>query len=200
MDTLSAELARKLLSKDFANLVKRVQSGHKLTRAERTMLQNMAQAAGGDASGPTHAANFVELALILGVTRQALGGWRKRKDAPAPAANGLHEVAAWREFMKRNDLKGGSAAPDEETALKARKLLAEVEDRELRVAIRKGEHIALEEVRGEWTLRVARATNLLRNKFENELPPILSGLDATGIQAECRRAIDEVLAALHQGA
>ena len=74
------------------------------------------------------------------------------------------------------------------------------DDRELRVAIRKGEHIALEEVRGEWTLRVARATNLLRNKFENELPPILSGLDATGIQAECRRAIDEELAALHQGA
>jgi hypothetical protein len=34
---------------------------------------------------------------------------------------------------------------------------------------------------------------------EQELPPILSGLDATGIQEESRRAIDEVLSILHQG-
>ena len=44
---------------------------------------------------------------------------------------------------------------------------------------------------------VAQATAILRAKFENELPPVLSGLDATGIQAECRKAIDEVLRALH---
>jgi hypothetical protein len=31
------------------------------------------------------------------------------------------------------------------------------------------------------------------------LPPVLSGLDATGIQKECRRAIDEVLQVLHEG-
>jgi hypothetical protein len=40
---------------------------------------------------------------------------------------------------------------------------------------------------------------MLRKKFEQELPPILSGLDATGIQEEARRAIDEVLTILHQG-
>jgi hypothetical protein len=40
---------------------------------------------------------------------------------------------------------------------------------------------------------------MLRKKFEQELPPILSGLDATGIQEESRRAIDEVLSILHQG-
>jgi hypothetical protein len=38
---------------------------------------------------------------------------------------------------------------------------------------------------------------LLRQKFEQELPPILSGLDAVGIQDESRKAIDEVLAILH---
>ena len=46
---------------------------------------------------------------------------------------------------------------------------------------------------------VGQATALLRRKFENELPPILSGLDATGIQEECRKAIDEVLSVLHAG-
>jgi hypothetical protein len=54
-------------------------------------------------------------------------------------------------------------------------------------------------VQATWTNLVGQATALLRAKFENELPPILSGLDATGIQEECRKALDEVLALLHAG-
>jgi transcriptional regulator with XRE-family HTH domain len=162
------------------------------------MLQNLATASGENA-GPTHVPNMVELAAVLGVSRQSLNQWKKRKDAPKPAANGLHEVAQWREFMKRHDLKGSTAVVDEETALRARKLLAEVEERELKVAVRKGQYVSIEEVRMEWTSLVGKATALLRNKFENELPPILSGLDATAIQEECRKAIDEVLSTLHQG-
>jgi hypothetical protein len=67
----------------------------------------------------------------------------------------------------------------------------------LRLAVKKGEYVALSEVRDTWTKLISRAKDLLRNKFEMKLPPILSGLDATGIQAECRRAIDEVLTLLH---
>ena len=193
---LPPDVARKLLNKDLANLVKRVQHGGKLSRNERSMLQNLATASGENA-GPTHVPNMVELAAVLGVSRQSLNQWKKRKDAPKPAANGLHEVAQWREFMKRHDLKGSTAVVDEETALRARKLLAEVEERELKVAVRKGQYVSIEEVRLEWTSLVGKATALLRNKFENELPPILSGLDATAIQEECRNAIDEVLAILH---
>jgi transcriptional regulator with XRE-family HTH domain len=195
---LPPDVARKLLNKDLANLVKRVQHGGKLSRNERSMLQNLATASGENA-GPTHVPNMVELAAVLGVSRQSLNQWKKRKDAPKPAANGLHEVAQWREFMKRHDLKGSTTVVDEETALRARKLLAEVEERELKVAVRKGQYVSIEEVRLEWTSLVGKATALLRNKFENELPPILSGLDATAIQEECRKAIDEVLRTLHQG-
>jgi transcriptional regulator with XRE-family HTH domain len=195
---LPPDVARKLLNKDLANLVKRVQHGGKLSRNERSMLQNLATASGENA-GPTHVPNMVELAAVLGVSRQSLNQWKKRKDAPKPAANGLHEVAVWREFMKRHDLKGSNTVVDEETALRARKLLAEVEERELKVAVRKGQYVSIEEVRLEWTSLVGKATALLRNKFENELPPILSGLDATAIQEECRKAIDEVLSTLHQG-
>ncbi len=198
--SLPPDLARKLLNKDLANLVQRVHHGGKLTRAERSMLQNLASSsAGGDKVGPAFAKNFVDLADILGVTRQSITTWKKRKDAPTPAANGLHDVAAWREFMKQHDLKGGTPTTDLETALRARKLLAEVEERELKVAVRKGLYVAMEEVRQEWTRIAGRVTSLLRNKFENELPPILSGLDATGIQEENRKAIDEVLTLLNQG-
>ena len=105
--------------------------------------------------------------------------------------------------MRRNDLKGGQAstpdAADIETSLKARKLLAEVEERELRLGIKRGDFVAVEEVRQAWTELVAQATSMLRKKFEQELPPILSGLDATGIQEEARAAIDEVLTILNQG-
>ena len=200
MESLSPDLAKKLLSRDFANLVARVQKGGKITRAERAMLQSMAA---GTGSAPPAASSYVELASILGVTRQSVHAWKKRKDAPKPAPNGLHDVAAWREFMRRNDLKGaepeGKEPADIESSLKARRLLADVEERELRLGIRRGEFVAVEEVRQTWTEFVAQATAMLRKKFEQELPPILSGLDATGIQEEARRAIDEVLAVLHEG-
>jgi len=59
--------------------------------------------------------------------------------------------------------------------------------------------LAAVEVRRAWTQLVGRAKERLRNTFEIELPPILSGLDATAIQEESRRAIDEVLAGLNSG-
>jgi hypothetical protein len=39
----------------------------------------------------------------------------------------------------------------------------------------------------------------LRKRLENELPPILSGLDAIGIRKEMSVAIDEFAALLHEG-
>ena len=200
MEPVAPDIAKKLLSRDFANLVGRVQKGGKLTRAERTMLQSMAT---GTGAAPPTATNLADLAAVLGVSRQLLNAWKKRKDAPKAAANGMHDVAAWREFMRRNDLKGGEPttqdAADIETSLKARKLLAEVEERELRLGIKRGDFVAVDEVRQAWTELVAQAASMLRKKFEQELPPILSGLDATGIQEEARAAIDEVLTIFHQG-
>jgi hypothetical protein len=180
MEQVPPDIARKLLSRDFTNLVGRVQKGGKLTRAERSMLQSMAAGAGRD---PATVASYVELGAVLGVTRQTLHAWKKRKDAPKPASNGLHEVAAWREFMRRHDLKGGeqpAGDADMESALKARKLLAEVEERELRLGIRRGDFVSVASVRQSWTELVAQAASMIRRKFEQELPPILSGLDATG--------------------
>ena len=194
---IPADLAKKVLSRDFANLVQRVQRGGNLSRSERAMLEDMA--AGGAGEDRTVAENYVELAKILGVTRRTLQNWRKRPDAPKPMANGFHDVAAWREFMARNNLHGELAATDVETSLRARKLLAQVEESELRLAVKKREYVALSEVRETWTKLISRAKDLLRNKFEMELPPILSGLDATAIQEECRKAIDEVLTILHTG-
>jgi hypothetical protein len=91
---------------------------------------------------------------------------------PKPLSNGLWPVADWREFVRLRGLKAGKVPVGNEEALKARKLLAEVEERELRIAVKRGEYVPIHQVKSEWIGHVARATSILRAKFENELPPI----------------------------
>jgi hypothetical protein len=193
---LSPDIAGKILDADFQNIVKKVAAGKPLTVAERARIESRAA---GSVETLAYAKTLVELASVLGVTRRTLSTWQKMDGAPKALSNGLWPVADWREFVRLNGLKAGKAPVGNEEALKARKLLAEVEERELRIAVKKGEYVALTKVREEWIGLVAQATSILRAKFENELPPVLSGLDATGIQKECRRAIDEVLQVLHEG-
>lgn len=193
MEGLNPDLAKKILTRDFTNLARRVQTGGKLSRTERAMLQAMA--AGSDTPAVTTAKSYVELAAALGVTRQAVHAWKKFEGAPTPAANGLHDVVAWRAFVKQRGLKTPEQA-DPVTSLKARRLLVDVEERELRLAAKKGEFVSVATVEQEWNGLVGKATALLRAKFEQELPPVLAGLDAHGIQVECRKAIDAVLEAL----
>jgi hypothetical protein len=193
---LSPDIAGKILDADFQNIVKKVAAGKPLTVAERTRIESRAA---GSAEILAYAKTLVELAAVLGVTRRTLTTWQKMEGAPKPLSNGLWPVADWREFVRLRGLKAGKVPLGNEEALKARKLLAEVEERELRIAVKKGEYVPLTKVREEWIGLVAQATSILRAKFESELPPVLSGLDATGIQRECRRAIDEVLLRLHEG-
>ena len=51
MDAIPPDIAKKLLNRDFANLVKRVQAGGKISRAERAMLQSMAVGRGRGRAG-----------------------------------------------------------------------------------------------------------------------------------------------------
>ena len=192
---LSPEVAGKILDADFQNVVRKVAVGKPLTVAERSRI--VARAAGSQET-LAYAKTLVELSAVLGVTRRTLTTWQKMDGSPKPLSNGMWPVADWREFVRVRGLKAGKTPVGNEEALKARKLLAEVAERELRIAVKKGEYVPLHQVRTEWIGRVAQATSILRAKFESELPPILSGLDATGIQRECRQAIDEVLRSLHQ--
>lgn len=195
LDGITTEAAEKVLQADLHNLVKKVAAGKPMTAVERARIESLAA---GSNDSLTYAKTLVELAAVLGVTRRTLTTWQKLEGSPKPLSNGLWPVADWREFVRIRGLKAGKAPVGNEEALKARKLLAEVEERELRIAVKKGEYVPLTKVREEWVGLVAQATSILRAKFENELPPVLSGLDATGIQQECRKAIDEVLRCLHE--
>jgi hypothetical protein len=193
---LSADIAGRILDADFQNIVKKVAAGKPLTVAERARIESRAA---GSVETMAYTKTLVELAAVLGVSRRTLSTWQKLEGAPKALSNGMWPVADWREFVRLRGLNAGRVPVGNEEALKARKLLAEVEERELRIAVKKGEYVPLTKVREEWIGLVAQASSILRAKFENELPPVLSGLDATGIQRECRRAIDEVLRCLHEG-
>jgi hypothetical protein len=197
MTVLPAALAQKLLQHDIANLVRRVQQGQPLTPAERSMLQDLAAAPASLPSSPALVGSFVELAAALGVTRRTIQTWRKRSDALRPTAAGFHEVEAWREFMRQAKL-GGQSSP-EEAELRLRRLLAETQEREMRLQARRALYVSRAEVKAEWSRVKARVTRLLREKFEQELPGVLVELEATEIQSVNQRAIDEVLARLSQG-
>ncbi len=178
--------------------VSKVKAKKPLTKAEVELLQSIAYSSeqGGDPS-ITETSTIVDLAAALGVSRRSISNWRKMDGAPVPKSNGNHDVIAWRRFIHEHHLDGSS--PGDEEGLKIRKLLAEINEREFRLAVRKGEYILKDFVREAWLSRCGRVVNLLRSKFEKEMPPQLAGLTAPDIQELLSKAIDEVLQELHEG-
>lgn len=178
--------------------VSKVKAKKPLTKAEVELLQSIAYSSeqGGDPS-ITETSTIVDLAAALGVSRRSITNWRKMEGAPVPKSNGNHDVIAWRRFIHEHHLDGSS--PGDEEGLKIRKLLAEINEREFRLAVRKGEYILNDLVREAWLSRCGRVVNLLRSKFEKEMPPQLAGLTAPDIQELLSKAIDELLMELHEG-
>jgi hypothetical protein len=123
---------------------------------------------------PSFVTSYTELGKILGVSRQAINRWTKIEGAPKPRSDGRHSVSEWRNFMKSNDLNGRSH--DLET-LKARKLLAECENREMANAIKRREFVSLEAVRLAWNSHVGEALAIARKRLVDEQPPIVAGMD-----------------------
>ncbi len=200
-DLVTPAQADTVLEVNRANALKqaieKVKAKKPLTKAEVDLLQGIAYGAeqGGDL-GITEAKTVVELAAALGVSRRSITNWRKLPGAPTPSPNGTHDVAAWRQFLHEKHLDGSS--PGDEDGLKIRKLLAEVNEREFRLEVKKGTYVEREAVRRSWLQRAGRATTLLRSKLEKELPPLLVGLDAPSIQEKLGAVVDEFLRELHE--
>jgi hypothetical protein len=191
---INSEAADKVLQKDLENVIRKVASGKTLSSAERARVEAMAS---GSKDSTVYAKNIVHLAEILGVTRRTLTTWRKIEGAPQALPNGQHEVNLWREFIRSNGLKGAKETGHNTESLKARRLLVDIEDRELRLAIRKATVVPMELVREQWISKVGRARSLLESRFLNELPPILCGLDTHMIREKLNQALLEVYEILH---
>jgi len=202
MSNITPSQADTVLEVNRSNAIKqavtKVKSKKPLTKAEVELLQSIAYSSGqGGDPTITETSTVVDLAAALGVSRRSISNWRKLEGAPVPKPNGNHDVLAWRRFMHEKHLDGSE--PGDEEGLKIRKLLAEINEREFRLSVRKGEYIRKDMVREAWLSRCGRVVNLLRAKFEKELPPVLAGMDAPSIQESLSAAIDAVLQELHEG-
>lgn len=173
---VNENIGQKILSKDLENIVKKVASGKTLTSAERSLVEK----AYGTSGDVKFAKTIVELSEILGVSRKTIDRWRKLKDSPKPCSDGRHNVAKWRDFVRKHDLKEPDSPEDEE--LKTRKLLAEVKQAEIKLKVMEGTYVAIEKVREVWTAHIGQVRQILESRFLNELPPILTTLDAVQIR------------------
>jgi transposase-like protein len=191
-ELLNKKLAQKIINADFKNIASKVSAGKTLTAQELARVQS--KATKGNGASVTVAKTITELAEVLGISRQTLYRWRSMTGAPSPKPNGTHSIIEWRQFMRDNELEHD--APDVE-ALRARKMLADIEDRELRTSVRKGEYFKREDVREAWQTGISKVRTLLESRFLNELPPLLVGKDAIAIREENQRALHEIYGELN---
>ena len=187
---VNENIGQKILSKDLENIVKKVASGKTLTSAERSLVEK----AYGTSGDVKFAKTIVELSEILGVSRKTIDRWRKIKGSPKPYSNGKHSVSKWRDFVRKHDLKESDSPEDEE--LKTRKLLAEVKQAEIKLKVMEGTYVAIEKVREVWTAHIGQVRQILESRFLNELPPILTTLDAVQIREKLQEVLDETYKAI----
>ena len=208
--TISPDLARKVLQADLGRIMQKVKDRKPLSAPERNLMSQMA--AGEESKPPPraeqtpdHVPSVTALAGILGVSRRSIQMWRRKyaSEIPSNRTNGNYDVAAWREFVRRKGLKEGSADDDDDgedmESLKKRDLRARAEEREFKVSILMGDYLHKEDVRESIGALVAETIKLLRDKLENELPPVCAGLDAVRIRAENSRVVDAICELLHKG-
>jgi hypothetical protein len=194
---LSPEQARKLIREDMRNLMKKVDSGKPLTVSELARMQARADGAPAE-SGKTWAKDQVELAAILGVTRQTINRWRK-KGAPAPESNGRLNVPAWKEWSIAN---GGGTA-EERTGLsrqqeEARRVLLMNQRLEVQIGIMRGDYIKVADAMGHIRTMVAEARRV-GESMPASLAPQVVGLSVSEAEKRLRAWWDEYCLAIHTG-
>ena len=192
---MEENIANRILDKDLENIVKKVASGKPLSSVERARVES---AYVGKGKEPMYAKNLTELAGILEVSRPTINSWRKIKGAPKVASNGSHSILKWREFIRKNELK--EADTPEETTLKLRKLLAEVCQAELKLKTMEGQYVSIEKIREVWTTHIGQVRSILESRLLNELPPLLTAMDAIQIREKLRDVLDEAYAAIAMAA
>lgn len=136
----------------------------------------------------------MELADILGVNRKTIDRWRKMKGSPKSKPDGRQDISKWRQFIKKNGLKEVDTPEDE--VLKSRKLLADVKQAEIKLKVMEGTYVPIEKVREVWMSHIGQVRSILESRFLNELPPLLTTLDAIQIREKLQEVLDETYKAI----
>lgn len=210
---LKPEDAEKVLTKDLANVIRKVHASKPLTAAERALIAQVGAGAPlvGDASS-AFAKTYDELAQRLGLTRKTLqnAGKRHPEDVPRPRADGRHDVAAWSQFILKHNIartaEGIETAATEEgqdkpvtvTDWKARELELKCEKLSIENAKVAGELVAANDVEAGLSSLLAAARQALNNLPGRAAQKVLHLTDFHEAEELLQGEVDVVLRVLER--
>ena len=128
-----------------------------------------------------------QLAELVGRNVRTIQRNRKRHDAP-PLTPGNYDVAAWRKYFADRGRDGLPDSP-EFRELKARKLLAEIEDREHRIAMLRKQFVRRDAVIERWNFHTQRSMAVLLEMIDSFADELV-GLDAVEIKKRSEVFVD----------
>jgi hypothetical protein len=135
----------------------------------------------------SHATTLEDLAQRVGRCVRTIQRARKRSDAPR-CTPGKYSIAAWEKYFAEH---GRDRLPDnpETRQLKLRKLAAEVEDREHRVAELRRQFVRRSAVDERWQFHTQRCVAVL-NEMLDKFSVEIVGLDAIEIRKRAEHFVD----------
>ena len=144
----------------------------------------------------SHATTLEDLAQRVGRCVRTIQRARKRSDAPR-CTPGKYSIAAWEKYFAEH---GRDRLPDnpETRQLKLRKLAAEVEDREHRVAELRRQFVRRSAVDERWKFHCERCTAVLLEMSDRFADEIV-GLDAVEIKKRAEVFVDSFTARMRSG-
>lgn len=158
--------------------------------------------------------SYVELAGRLGVSRRTITRWREiYPDHPKGRPNGDHSIEKWKDFVKEKGLSANNDGKDPNQGalpegveglltkdeLGRMDLKVKIAERAFKLAKEKEQYIHAEIVRETVMGLAAEAIKLLRDRLENELPPIIEGQDAVFVRVEMEKVVSDFCEAIHSG-
>ncbi len=146
---------------------------------------------------PTSCRTLGELATLVGRSERTLQRHQKKESSPRRLPSGEHDVKAWRKFLADHSRDG---LPDtaEFRALKARKLLAQIEDIEHRTAMLRKQFVRRSAVDERWQFHRERCIAVL-NEMLDKFSVEIVGLDAVEIRQHAERFVDAFTARMRSG-
>ena len=138
-----------------------------------------------------------ELATLVGRSERTLQRHQKKESSPRRLPDGSHDVDAWRAYLADNTR---DRLPDnpETRQLKLRKLAAEVEDREHRVAELRKQFVRRSAVDERWQFHTQRCAAVL-NEMCDDFAIQIVGLSAVEIRQHAERFVDHFTMRMRNG-
>ena len=137
---------------------------------------------------PTTCRTLGELAALVGRSERTLQRHQKKESSPRRLPDGSHDVAAWKRYLADNTRDLLPDSP-QVRALKLRKLVAEVADREHKVAELRRQFVRRDAVIERWNFHTQRCVAVL-NEMSDRFADEIVGLDAVEIRKRAEVFVD----------